>query len=716
MRPFVAELARGLELAGWVRNDGGGVVLEVEGGPEPLDRFAEALSAEAPAAASIDVVRWQRVRGQGDRGFTIVDSRVDEAPSVGIAPDRRICGECLAEIRDPADRRFGHPFTTCLRCGPRFSVVQALPYDRARTSMASFPMCEACRADHAGPGPRRHAQALACPRCGPRLWSCASDGARLAEGDEALAATVEALRRGEIVALRGLGGFQLLVDATDEHAVARLRARKARPAKPLAVMVGSLEHARTLAMLGPVEADVLASPEGPIVLVRRRETGVAPSVAPDRARLGLMLPTTGIHALLLDRVRRPLVVTSGNRHEEPIAIGNDEALTRLAGIADLFLVHDREIVRRADDSVVQVVAGAPQVLRLGRGHAPLRVDLPGARGTTLAMGGHLKHAPALAVEGEAHLWPHVGDLSVVAAREAMARSVEDLERLVGRTADVVAIDAHPDYATTAWAEASGRPLHRVWHHHAHVAAVLAEHGATQALGLAWDGTGLGPDGTAWGGEVLGVDEGGARRVAHLHPFALPGADAAARDGRRALAGVLVAAARPAPSERAELRSLMSIARRPRLSARTTSMGRLIDAVAALVGVCERSRYEGEAASRLEELAEPGASPYSFTCDGTSLDWRPAIDELLRERHEPVRVASRFHATLCAMVVDVVSRSRASTVALAGGCFVNRRLTEAVVDTLSDRGVQVLLARRVPPSDGGLALGQAWIATRRTPCV
>lgn len=722
LRPFVAALARALELGGHVRNDGGGVVMELEGAAERLDRFAERLVSELPAAARVERAAWSRgLVPRGEAGFEIVDSRVEATPRVGVAPDLRVCDACLVEVRDSRSRRFAHPFTTCLCCGPRFSITRALPYDRARTSMAAFVMCPECQAEHDRVGGRRHhAQALACPRCGPRLALLDESGASLGGDGEALAGAIEALRRGRIVALQGVGGFQLLVDATDEAAVARLRDRKGRPTKPLAVMVASLDHARALASLEAAELEALGGAAGPIVLVRRRDDGLAPSVAPSCARLGLMLPTTPLHALLLDAVRRPLVATSGNRHEQPIALDEAEALQTLRGIADAWLVHDRAIVRRGDDSVVQVAAGVARVLRLGRGLAPLRLPLTAApdrdHEPLLALGGHLKHAPVLAVDGEALAWPHVGDLHGPAAREAMVRSLEDLERMAGRRAAVVAVDAHPDYATTAWAEASGREVRRVWHHHAHVAAVLAEHGVDAALGFAWDGVGLGPDGGAWGGEALEVDAAGARRVAHVWPFPLPGGDAAARDGGRVLAGMLAAGGLPVPEERPELGRWRSLAERPHLHPTSTSVGRLFDAAAALTGVCSHARHEGQAAMRLEDLATlAGAPPYPFARRGAALDWRPMLAQMLRERHDAPRVAARLHATLCAMVVHVTEHRRARTVALGGGCFQNRRLVETIDAALRERGIEVLIPARVPPSDGGLALGQAWVAIRRPPC-
>ncbi len=501
----------------------------------------------------------------------------------------------------------------------------------------------------------------------------------------------------------GLGGFQLLVRADDDAAVARLRRRKRRPAKPFALLVADLEAARALADIGEPEARALTHPAAPIVLLRPRSgPELAPSVAPIVPRMGLMLPATPLHALLARALPFPVVCTSGNLHDEPICIDEREARGRLGDVADVFLVHDRPIARRADDSVAQVAGGRMRALRVARGLAPVALPFAGD-GSTLALGGHLKQAPVLTTERQAVLWPQVGDLHGAGARDAMAAALADLERFLGRRAEAIACDAHPDYATTIWAERSGRPVVPVWHHHAHVAAVLAEHGRDAALGFAWDGVGLGPDGAAWGGETLAVDRAGARRVGHLHPFPLIGGDAAARDGRRALAGLLHAASIEVPA---------ALAPFTRLTARatpTTSVGRLFDGVAALVGVVERSRFEGEAAMALEAIAEPGAEPYELPGDGV-LDWRPMFRAMHAERDDAITVASRFHATLARCIARVAHVRGAQTVALSGGCFQNALLLEAAMDALRERGIEPLVPERVPPGDGGLALGQAWVAS------
>lgn len=715
-RPYVAVLARECGLGGFVINDEQGVTLEIEGSRTAVVRFVQALRSGRSGAGSIETEAWEQTEPRGETDFVIGESEDRRGPGrISLAPDLKICPACQADVRDPENRRYGHPFATCTACGPRFTIAHALPYDRERTSMAPFPMCGSCRTEYDDASDRRyHAQALACHACGPQLGLLDAQGTIAAQGDGALERAVELLKRGDILALRGIGGFQLLADATSETAVARLRQRKRRPAKPMAVMVLDLDAARRLASLDPVEAQALSSSAGPIVLVDGPGRGLARSVAPDRARLGLMLATSPLHALLLDRTGVPLVCTSGNLHDEPIAIMSDDALARLGRVADAFLVHDREIERRCDDSVVQIVRGVPRVLRLGRGLAPTRIPLPAAPEPILAMGAHLKHAPALAYRGEAVLWPHVGDLYDPAARDAMEDSAIDLQAVARCEAELVAIDAHPNYATTQWAESSGKRIERVWHHHAHVAAVLAEYGLESAVGLAWDGVGLGEDKTAWGGETLMVSPNVAERIGYFAPFRLPGGDAAARDGRRALAGCLAAAEIAPPKGIPEIDRWTVVTRDHDLSPVTTSVGRLFEAVAALVGVCPRSRYDGEAPSRLEELYSPElAEPYPFTLSRGVLDWRPAMVEMVARRHDPVRVASRFHATLVAMAVAAVSEAPGpSNVVLAGGCFQNRVLARGVLDALESRGTRAYLPTQVPVSDGGLALGQAWVASHR----
>ncbi len=719
-RPFVARLARELSLSGFVRNIGAAVELEVEGPGAALEAFRRRLEAELPPAARVRRARWRALAPRDDAGFVIERSEAGHPAAMPIPPDLRVCDECLAEVADPDARRHRYPFTNCTRCGPRFTIVDTLPWDRARTGMADFELCPACAREYADEQDRRyHAEPIACPDCGPRLTALEPDGSTAARDDAALRLAADALSRGEIVALKGIGGYQLLVDATDEAAVQRLRERKHRPFRPLAVMITDLAQARLLAHVDAVEAAALTSPAGPIVLLRARNGGLAPSVAPALRQLGLMLPTTPLHALLLGDVGRPLVATSGNRHGAPICIDDEEAVRQLGPIADLLLVHDRPIRRRCDDAVVQVVLGQPRTLRLGRGLAPLELPMPGLNAPTLALGGHLKHAAGVGARGAATLWCHVGDLDALEAVEAMEEALQDATRLTGDTPARLVVDAHPDLAPSRWAERRPEPRVLATHHHAHVAAVMAEHGVEAALGVAFDGFGRGEDGGAWGGEWLAVDRSGAVRVGHLRPFPLPGgADAAARQAPRVLAGLLHEAGIEPPADlRETLAPLLELAAHPRLAPPTTSAGRLFDAAAMLAGCGARNRSEGELAMRLQAMARPGERPYPVDARlgpaGVEVDWRPALEAMLGDRRDPQRLASRFHATLAAMIEAVVAHLEPEPgvrpVVLSGGCFANRLLCTLTHGRLTARGHDVRLPRRVPPGDGGLALGQLWIA-------
>lgn len=723
-RPFVARLASELALAGWVRNEGRFVRIELEGDVAALARFAERLIAEAPPPAHVVRVAWRVAAIRGARAFTIEPSAQREGVALTIPPDLAPCEACVADIGDPGSRRQGYAFTSCARCGPRFSIVRALPYDRASTSMAGFALCAACRREHDDLRDRRHhAQPIACPACGPTLRASAVDGAAIAEGGAALDAAAEAIRRGAIVALKGIGGFQLVTDATADAAVTRLRERKRRPREPFAVMVRDLDEARRHAHISALEAAALTSAAAPIVLAARRASALAPSIAPGLARVGLMLPSSPLHHLLLERVGIPVVATSANVHREPIVTEDADARARLALIADLVLGHDRAIVRRCDDSLVHAVLGEVRTLRLGRGLGPRRLTLSGrAPRPVLCAGAHLRNAPAMLAGDEVVLWPHVGDLDAPLARRALEDAWAGLAALLSLEPDAIAVDAHPDYASTVAAEATELPLLRMHHHHAHVAACLAEHGADEAFGVAWDGVGLGHDGELWGGEVLHVTPRGASRVASLRCFPLPGGDAAARDGRRALAGALSALGlEPFAREIGgpDVARFARLAESRTLSPTTTSAGRLFDAVAALLGVCERSSYEGQAAMELEAIAERGAEPLPFEIvDGPGhrvIDWGPTLAALIAMRADAPRAASRFHATLAAMIADAVTESpatRCGVVALSGGCFANALLLESAAEALSARGLRVIVPRIAPPGDGGLALGQAWIAMHR----
>jgi len=733
-RPFVHRLAIKHELAGWVRNASGDVQIQVEGDAAAVDAFLREVVADAPPLARIDDLHSERCEPVGLATFTILESRTEAGRRQPISPDVALCVACEHELFNVANRRHRYPFITCTDCGPRFTVIDAMPYDRERTSMRAFTQCPACLAEYKTPGDRRyHSETNSCPACGPRLWlepgvSQASDAVRSASA---------LLLAGKIVAIRGLGGFHLAVDATNEAAVARLRERKHREAKPLAVMVRTLADARRLGEVGQVEEELLTSRERPIVLLNRQILGidhdVAPSVAPGLGSLGVMLAYTPLHHLLCDLVQRPLVMTSGNRTDEPIATDNDDARRRLAGIADAFLLHDREIVARYDDSVVRVAGAMPVFLRRARGFAPLPLTLPIASPRQLiAVGPHLKNTFTLVHGREAYVSQHIGDLENLETIEHWRAALRAYRALFRLEPEVAVHDLHPGYLSTRLAGDLGlERMIAVQHHHAHVAAVLAEHGETEpAVGVAFDGTGYGADGHVWGAEFLIADLRGYERKGHLRYARLPGGDLAAREPWRSALGytalepdATAALAHAFTTVSAETRAIavQQIARRLNAPL-ASSLGRLFDAAAAVLGVRAVSRYEGEAAMALEALAgRRGAQPFPFPAarggDGLwVLDPVPLLVALGEARAAGVGLAelsARFHESVAAAADSLAARVAAEagirTVALGGGCFQNARLLQSLRARLEARGLRVLVPRRLSPNDGAVSYGQAAVA-------
>jgi len=695
-RPFAFALAHAHELGGFVLNDGEGVIVEAEGAPEALDRFVAALCADAPALARVESVAAEALAPVGQRDFVIAPS-VATAGRALIPPDVATCDDCLRELFDPADRRHRYPFINCTRCGPRFTIVRAVPYDRPNTTMAPFAMCPDCAREYADPADRRfHAEPIACRECGPRL-------------SMPLEEAVALLRDGAILAVKGLGGYHLACDATSEPAVARLRSRKHREEKPFAIMAAD---PWTLAEVSPAEEQLLSAPERPIVLLRRRpDAPVAPSVAPGNPWLGVLLPYTPLHHLLLADLADPVVMTSGNRSDEPIAFEDGDARQRLAGIADAFLANDRAIHRRCEDSVVR----AQFAVRRSRGLTPGALRLPvAAPRPIVAAGAQLKSTFCVARGREAFLSAHLGDLDTELAYRAFVTDLELYVEMLGIEPAVVACDMHPDYLSTRWAREQERELVEVQHHHAHAAACLAEHGESgPALALVFDGTGYGTDGTLWGGELLRCDLARFERVAHLRPVALPGGEAAIREPWRCAAAYLEAAGRPVPFERWPL-----VRESLRVNAPLSSgMGRLFDAVAALLGVRERVTYEGQAAIELEQLAgDARARPYACDVAGPAIDGpalvRAAHDDLAagRSRRE---ISAAFHEGVAAAAARACAlAAEPRTVVLSGGTFQNLRLLRSVSRRLVDEGFRVLTHRVVPPNDGGISFGQAAVAARR----
>ena len=738
-RPTVYRLATSLELVGWVINDARGVVLEVEGPRGRLEKFREQLAASPPPHARVEECDATWLEPAAFERFEIRHSDGGGERAVVVLPDLATCPECLGEVLDARDRRHGYAFANCTHCGPRFSIVRALPYDRPNTTMAGFTLCDACRAEYEDPLDRRfHAQPTACAACGPALALWNASGAVLARDGAALSAAAAALSEGRIVAVKGLGGFHLMCDAADAAAVSRLRERKARPEKPFAVMARDIAQARTLCEIDDEALHALDGVECPIVLLPARvDAPVADNVAPGLATLGVMLPATPLHHLLLRDVGRALVATSGNLTDEPIATDEREALARLGHVADLFLVHDRPIERHCDDSVGWTLDGHFSLLRRARGWAPLPVRVTSTTPVVLAVGPHLKNTVALASGPHVFMSQHIGDLETPAALTAFERVIADFLRLYAVEPAAIAHDLHPDYLSTQWAvriaAARGIPLVPVQHHHAHLAACLAEHRAEgPALGVIWDGTGLGTDGTIWGGEFLLGDAEGFRRAAALRPFRLPGGEAAVREPRRVALALLHACLGDEAFARTDLAPvrafdtgeravLQQVLARGVNAPVTTSAGRLFDGLAALAGLHSRITYEGQAAIAFEAIAERGdhgAYPLTLTDveDGAlELDWRPlvsaAVADLVRGVAAGV-VSARVHAGLAEAIADTAGRVGAPRVALSGGCFQNRRLTELAAGLLRDRGHEVLLHRHVPPNDGGVSLGQAMVARAR----
>lgn len=732
-RPFVFQLARRLGLNGWVRNDGHGVTVEAEGKGADLAAFAAALRSEAPPLAAVTRLMVTDIPPEGETGFAILPSRNGAERVAGIPADTAPCADCLAELYAPADRRFRYPFINCTNCGPRYTIVTGLPYDRARTTMAGFAMCPACQAEYLDPTSRRfHAQPNACPRCGPRLWLRDCRGAQLP--GEPLAECRRRLRAGEIVAVKGLGGYQLLVDAANPAAVERLRRRKGREEKPFAVLAADRAAVSRMASCSAEEARLLEGPERPIVLLdKRADLPLAAGVAPGNRSLGVMLPATPLHHLLIEGFTA-LVATSGNRHDEPIACSDDEAFERLAGITDAWLGHDRTIHRRADDSVARVLDGRALLLRRARGYVPHGIPLGEALPPVLAVGGELKGTVCLLRGESGYLSPHLGDLHGSEAIDGFVTAIGQLVELLGTAPEAVAHDLHPDFVTTRHAlEKVGLPAVAVQHHHAHLAACLAEnrHGGP-AIGVIFDGFGLGDDGTPWGGEFLVGDRDGYRRAGHFLPVPVPGGDLAARQpwrmalsylhmlGNQAGADLPCCAAVP-PTELALVSQALQ---RGINSPAASSCGRLFDAVSALLGIRGVASFEGQAAMELEQCADPQARqayPYRLDTGGEQVifDPRPLVAALLEARAagEDVAVsAGRFHFTLAEMVAAVCRELRRrrgiAAVALSGGVFQNALLTGQVRGLLRDAGFTVLTHALVPPNDGGLAFGQAVVAARR----
>ncbi len=766
-RPFVYRLARELGLCGWVTNTRSGVLIEAEGDAGGIESFLRQLKENVPASASIETMNTSNIPVRDEERFSIAPSAETGQRALVIPPDLAVCLDCRRELADPKDRRVRYPFITCTQCGPRYSLITAVPYERSHTTMAEFDLCAACQAEYSAESDRRfHAEPIACPACGPRLSFWNEQGDELAGGEDALQRVQMMLEEGLIVAVKGLGGFQLWVDAKSEKAIRRLRDRKRREEKPFAVLFPSVDMVRDYCLLSSDEEALLCSPQAPIVLARKRHDAVlADAVAPANPYLGVMLPTTPLHHLLMESLQRPMVATSGNRSEEPIVTDEREALVRLQGIADGFLVHDRPIARPVDDSVVLVVDGTSDcndrgevgkfkpeevILRRARGYVPqaiLRSDglTDGAQGPILAVGGHLKNTVAVLSGNRVVLSQHLGDLSTVEADRAFRQAIEDLQQLLQVKPKAIACDYHPDYRSSVFARelavALSVPLIPVQHHHAHVASCMAEHRLDgEVLGVAWDGAGYGEDGQVWGGEFLVASYRQFTRVASFRPFRLIGGEAAMKEPGRSAAALLWELMGEAMPEHqlsswkvshSQRQKFANVLKSGIASPWTTSMGRLFDAVGSLAGLCHETSFEGQAAMAVQFAAEQGmetserdkeAYPIDLVPSdnpGTKwmLDWRPMINAVLDDLRRGSRaelVAARFHVDLAEGVVRVAQAAGLPRVVLTGGCFQNRLLLSLVRHRLETGGFTVYSHRLIPPNDGGLSLGQAVIAAHRWP--
>jgi hydrogenase maturation protein HypF len=730
-RPFVYQLARELHITGWVNNSSAGLTIEAESDRQTLDTFIRRLLSEKPPHAVVYSSESTFLDTAGYADFIIQKSDDREEPTTVILPDLAVCDACLKEMNDPADRRYRYPFINCTHCGPRYSIIRALPYDRPNTTMNGFTMCPDCSREYADPGDRRfHAQPIACPKCGPHLALWDRKGAILCTRNDALVESARAIKMGKIVAMKGLGGFQLIADAANSDAVAELRKRKSREEKPFAIMAKNIDMVRTLCSLSNDEERALLSPASPIVLMKQNSEShyISESVAPGNPYLGLMLPYTPLHHLLMNELDGPVVATSGNVSDEPMCIDNQDALEKLGSIADLFLVHDRPIRRYVDDSIVRIAAGREMVLRRARGFAPLPLlSRHAAAEPVLAVGGHLKNTIALHKGKTIFISQHIGDLESLPALDCFRSSIDDISDLYHMHPAAVVHDAHPDYASTHHAIQLHGTHHPVQHHIAHIASCMAEHDLDEPLlGISWDGTGFGLDGSIWGGEFISYDGKTFSRVGSFVPFPLPGGDAAAKETVRSAIGMLSVVYRHDELERENYYGLLPVYD-GRLILKmidnkintpiSSSVGRMFDAVGAILGIRKRSNFEGQTAMEVEWRAfdsdDSESYPYTIIEENPDLRrirWDDMIRAIVAEKKRGVLVGTicrRFHNTLTAMIVSMVKKSGVKKIVLSGGCFQNSILLEATVARLTKIGCTPYWHQRIPTNDGGISAGQMY---------
>jgi hydrogenase maturation protein HypF len=744
-RPFIYRLARGLGLNGWVLNDASGVEIEVEGSEPKITKFIERIHAKKPPMARIESLEHRVLRPVGYAGFEIRKSTTQFERTVQVVPDIATCGDCLAEMCTEGERRYHYPFTNCTNCGPRYTIIERLPYDRASTTMSKFTMCPDCRREYDDPDDRRfHAQPIACPVCGPKVTLTDARGRKVAEQDLALVEAARKIEEGLILAMKGLGGFLLVCDARNLATVKRLRAKKYREEKPFAVMFPTLEMIRGNCEVTPEEQDLLLSPQSPIVLLRKKgKAGVAENVAPSNPFLGVMLPYAPLHHLLMEEIGIPVVATSGNKTDDPIAIDNEEALQRLGGVADFFLVHDRPILRRVDDSVVRVVGGVPMMLRRARGYAPLPVPFANPRGKhVLALGGHLKNTIGLSQGNNIFISQHVGDLETYEALQSFNEILSSLKGLYEFKPDTVAVDLHPNYISTKTGEdmcKRGSPgLERVQHHHAHIASCMCDNGIDgPVLGVSWDGVGYGTDGVAWGSEFLVSTFKDFDRIAHFLPFRLVGGDQASRRPSRAALGALyetygdeMLSGRlkgvPTVSEfdEKELGALRDCLKTGFNAPLVCGMGRLFDAVASVTGIRQECSFEGQAAMELEfegygETSGSRTMAYEYDIGSGKpavIDWRPMMRGIVSDHVDRVKrstISLKFHQTLANVIREIADNADMKRIVLSGGVFQNTLLASLVSRAFEGSKMKVYMHKDLPPNDGGISVGQVAIALARS---
>jgi hydrogenase maturation protein HypF len=746
-RPFIYRLANELQLTGWINNSILGVSIEVEGTREQLHIFQQRLEKEKPPRSQIHSIEFTWLNPVGYTEFCIRTSETSSEiegykhKSAIVLPDLATCSDCLRDISDPSNRRYRYPFTNCTNCGPRFSIIRSLPYDRAGTTMKDFHMCPACQAEYTDPRSRRfHAQPNACSHCGPQLELWDRDGKVLTCGDRALLETVTGIEQGKILAVKGLGGFHLIVDARNPEAVSQLRQHKQRPHKPFALMYPSLEQVRTDCIVPDLEASLLQLPEAPIVLLRKTKEPklLCGAVAPNNPYLGVMLPYTPIHHILMTSLQFPVVATSGNRADEPICIDETEALERLSSLADLFLVHNRPIVRPVDDSILRVMCDRPLVLRRARGYAPLPIanpqsPSPNSPTKILGLGGHLKNAIALGFDGQIFLSQHIGDLETLPAFEHFQHIISSLSSIYEFQPEAIACDAHPDYLSSQFAQRLGQqlgiPIIPVQHHYAHILACMADNQILPpALGVAWDGTGYGLDGTIWGGEFFRIVPTAWERIAHLRPFPLPGGDKAVKQPRRAALGLLwemfgeeirsMTHLHPLQAFSHEELNAIAVMLAKQLNAPlTSSAGRLFDAIASLLGICQQASFEGQSAMALEFALDNRKIEeyYEVNIQEKVIDWSLMVTSILQDLERqipPHQISAKFHNTLVEIIIAVARRSGESQVVLTGGCFQNQYLTERAIQRLREEGFCPYWHQQIPPNDGAIAAGQVAAVIRQ----